>query len=261
MSLALIIRDLRAAIDRREAILYFGWDDIRQQYRRTMLGPLWLIFSTCAWIFAMAFVMSALFNQHIADFLPHTAAGLFIWTFFSLAILDGSHVFVAAAPLINATRLPLMFYPLRSLVRYLLLYAHYLAMCLFLMACLGHFPPALSVLSILGILIQIPTVFGIILIMSLLNARYRDVMPIAGVLCQIMPLLTPIAWQREMLKKYDWLADANPFYHLIEIVRAPLLGKLPAMLSYEVSLGVMALSLALGLRLYSRARYRVIFWI
>jgi lipopolysaccharide transport system permease protein len=103
--------------------------------------------------------------------------------------------------------------------------------------------------------------FGIILIMSLLNARYRDVMPIAGVFCQIMPLLTPIAWQREMLKKYDWLADANPFYHLIEIVRAPLLGKLPEMLSYEVSLGMMVISLGLGLRLYGRARYRVIFWI
>ncbi len=258
---ALLKKDLFLTLPRREAIFYFGWDDVRQQYKRTKLGPFWLTLSTCAWIFAMAFVMAALFNQKISDFLPHTMTGMFVWTFFSLSILEGSNIFVVASPLINSTRLPLLFHPLRALVRYTFLYAHYLGVCLLLMLCLGHMPTTVSLLSILGVLMHIPTAFGIALLMASLNARYRDIMPIAGVLCQLMPLLTPIAWQRSMLKKHTWIADANPFYHLIEVVRAPLMGTVPATLSYIVSAGMMVLCLYLGLWIYSRVRYRVIFWV
>ncbi|MES2984413.1 MAG: ABC transporter permease [Pseudomonadota bacterium] len=261
MSVAMVRQDLMVALKRHDALLYFGWDDVRQQYKRTLLGPIWLTFSTCAWIFAMALVMASLFNQNISDFLPRTATGMFVWTFFSLSILDGATVFVGAAPLINATRLPLFFYPLRALIRYVILYGHYLAVCLLLMICIGHPPGWMAFLAIPGLLIHVATSFGFILLFGLSNARYRDIFPIAGVLCQLMPLMTPIAWQREMLKKHTWIADMNPFYHLIEIVRAPLMGHTPAALSYIVSLGTMVVVLTLGLIIYKRVRYKLIFWI
>lgn len=246
---------------RRDALLYFGWDDVRQQYKRTFLGPIWLTFSTCAWIFAMALVMASLFNQSIGTFLPHTAAGMFVWTFFALSILDGSTVFVYAAPMINSTRLPLFFYPLRALIRYVILYAHYLLVCVLLMVIIGHPPGIMALLAIPALLIHVITAFGIILIMGLVNTRYRDLGPIAGVMCQLTPLITPIAWQRDMLKKYTWIADANPFYHLIEIVRAPLVGQVPTTLSYTVSIATMLTAITLGLMVYRRARYHVIFWV
>ncbi len=257
----IVRQDLTVALKRHEALLYFGWDDVRQQYKRTFLGPIWLTFSTCAWIFAMALVMASLFGQSISDYLPRTATGMFVWTFFSLSILDGATVFVNASALINATRLPLFFYPLRALIRYIILYGHYLAVCILLMICIGHPPSWLALLAIPGLIIHVFTSFGFILMFGLVNARYRDVFPIAGVLCQLMPLVTPIAWQRDMLKTHTWIADINPFYHLIEIVRAPLLGQVPTMLSYGVSLGVMVASLAFGLFVYKRVRYHLIFWI
>ena len=256
-----IAQDLRAAAKRYDALLYFGWDDVRMQYKRTFLGPIWLTFSTCVWIFAMALVMASLLGQSITDLLPRTAAGMFIWTFFSLSIMDGAQVFVNAEPLINATRLPLLFHPLRALIRYIILYGHYLAVCLLLMIALGHPPGWMALLAIPALLIHIGAAFGILLMIGLTNARYRDIWPIAGVMCQLMPLMTPIAWQREMLKKYTWIADANPFYHLIEIVRAPLLGTVPATLSYIVSIGFMVTVLTLGLLIYRRVRYHVIFWV
>lgn len=261
MGLRSVRQDFAAAIARSEALLYFGVDDVRQQYKRTFLGPIWLTFSTGAWVLAMALVMASLFNQSLADFLPRTMAGMFIWTFFALAILDGANVFVTAAPLINSTRLPLFFYPLRALVRYIVLYAHYLLICIVMMMLLGHIPGLLALLVIPALILQILTAFGLILMTGLINTRYRDMLPMAGVMCQLMPLLTPIAWQRDMLKKYVWIADANPFYHLIQIVRAPLMGELPATLSYMVSFGTMLFTLSLGLFIYRRVRYHVIFWV
>ncbi len=261
MASSTISQDFKAAFAQHDALLYFGWDDVRMQYKRTFLGPIWLTFSTCAWIFAMALVMASLFGQSIGDFLPRTAAGMFVWTFFSLSILDGANVFVNAAPLINSTRLPLLFHPLRAMVRYIILYGHYLAVCLLLMIALGHPPGLLALLAIPALLIHVGTSLGIVLMMGLINTRYRDILPIAGVMCQLMPLMTPIAWQRDMLKKYTWIADANPFYHLIEIVRAPLMGEVPATLSYLVAGGTMLVTLTLGLLIYRRVRYHVIFWV
>jgi ABC-type polysaccharide/polyol phosphate export permease len=251
-----IIQDFKAAFARHDALRYFGWDDVRMQYKRTFLGPIWLTFSTCAWIFAMALVMASLFGKGIGDFLPRTAAGMFVWTFFSLSIIDGANVFVNAAPLINSTRLPLLFHPLRALVRYIILYAHYLVVCLLLMIALGHPPGLLALLAIPALILHVGTSLGIVLMMGLINTRFRDILPIAGVMCQLMPLMTPIAWQRDMLKKYTWIADANPFY-----VRAPLMGEVPATLSYLVAGGTMLLTLTLGLLIYRRVRYHVIFWV
>lgn len=261
MSLAVVVEDFKQAARRYPALLYFGWDDIRQQYRRTFLGPIWLTFGTCAWIFGMALVLSALFGQSIGTFLPHTATGMFIWTFLALSLTDGCNVFVTASALINSMRLPLFFHVFRALLRYTILYAHYLAVCLLLMLVLGHPPGMLALLAIPGIAIHIVTAFGFIMVMGLTNARYRDLMPILGVMCQLMPLLTPIAWKRDMLKQHTWIADFNPFYHLIEIVRAPLMGELPTTLSYQVSLAVMVLAVVIGLWRFQRVRYKLIFWI
>ncbi len=261
MVLKSILLDFREAFNRRHAIIYFGSDDIAQQYKRTTLGPIWLICTTCFWVLSMAIVMAALFNQPISSFLPHAAIGLFVWTFMSYGLYDGCNVFVAAGPLISGTRLPLLFHPMRAMVRYLLLYAHYLGVYLLFMFCIGRLPSAIGILSLLGVAIQIPTVFGVLLMTSVLNARYRDVMPLSGMVCQVMPLLTPIAWQSDMVKRYSWLFKLNPIYHFIEIVRRPLLGAVPEMLSYAYSVGMMLVSLVVGLLLFSRARARLIFWV
>lgn len=261
MKNASIYGELRLAMQYAPALFYFGWDDIRQQYKRTFLGPIWLTFGTCLWIFGMALVLSALFNSPISDFLPHTIMGMFIFMFLSLSITDGCNTFVNAASLIQSMRLPLLFHVLRSLTRYSLLYAHYLAVGVLLMTLVGHPPSPFSILAIPGIIIHLVLAFGIILSMGFVNARYRDLLPIATVVCQLMPLMTPIAWKRDMLKQHTWIADFNPFYHLIEIVRAPMMGATPSLVSYVVSLAVMILMLLFGLWRFRTSRYKLIFWI
>ncbi|MEJ0009681.1 MAG: hypothetical protein WDN72_03640 [Alphaproteobacteria bacterium] len=91
-----------------------------------MLGPIWLTFGTIAWIFGMALVLSALFNQPLVSFLPHTTIGMFVWAFFALSLTGrlqrlhqrlGPHPFDAAAaavpcrPGAAALRVPLRALP------------------------------------------------------------------------------------------------------------------------------------------------------
>jgi len=55
--------------------------------------------------------------------------------------------------------------------------------------------------------------------------------------------------------------DANPFYHLVDIVRAPLLGKAPSLLTVVSVLAMAIVGWYLTYLLYVRFRRRVPYWL
>jgi len=73
--------------------------------------------------------------------------------------------------------------------------------------------------------------------------------------------LTPIFWQPETLSAQSLLLDLNPFYYLMEVVRAPLLGE---PLSAQIWLVAIALTIcgwSAALLMYSRVRRRIAYWL
>ena len=58
--------------------------------------------------------------------------------------------------------------------------------------------------------------------LAVLSTRYRDIPPIVATVLQITVFATPIMWPVSSLGEKHFIADINPFYHLIEIVRGPL---------------------------------------
>jgi lipopolysaccharide transport system permease protein len=78
---------------------------------------------------------------------------------------------------------------------------------------------------------------------------------------QIAFFMTPVIWTPEQLGRGQALLPYNPFFDMLEIVRAPLLGTLPA---EGIWLGAMLYSIALWVlawSLFTRARGRIAFWI
>jgi ABC-2 type transport system permease protein/lipopolysaccharide transport system permease protein len=78
---------------------------------------------------------------------------------------------------------------------------------------------------------------------------------------QVLFLITPIIWMPDLLGPRQYMAECNPFFHLIEIVRAPMLGVSPSQQTIWVTLAVTAANaLTTGL-LFHRFRARIAFWI
>jgi ABC-2 type transport system permease protein/lipopolysaccharide transport system permease protein len=78
---------------------------------------------------------------------------------------------------------------------------------------------------------------------------------------QILFLITPIIWLPSMLEQRSYLAEANPFYHLIEVVRAPLLGSAPSANTVAAVVAITAVNFLLTTVLFSRYRSRIAYWI
>ena len=246
---------------------YLGWQDIKQRYRRSLLGPLWISISMGVIALGLGILYSALFRTPIETFLPHVAVGLLIWNFISGCILEGSEVFIANEGLIKFLPAPLTLHIYRLVWRQTLFFLHNLVVWAVLMVIFPH-PLGIS------LLLAIPA-FGLLMIngawvavlSGIIATRFRDIPPIIASLTQLVFYLTPIVWSVDILKGNEAalerarLAELNPVLHFLEILREPLLGE-PITPRYWAVAGVITvLGWAAALVCLRNYRSRVAYWV
>ena len=68
-------------------------------------------------------------------------------------------------------------------------------------------------------------------------------------------------WNHEIVPiNRRFMVDYNPFYYFIEIIRSPLMGKVPELKQYLVVLGVTVVGFALTTLLYRHLRRQLAFY-
>ncbi len=255
------LRDIAQSFRTIDMAAFLAWDDIRERYVRTFLGPLWIVLSTGIWFAVMGFVMGNIFEQKLADYLPYLVCGLVIWLLISSCISEGSMVLLVAKRLIVSYHLPIFTNFLRFIIRNQIIFLHNVVI---LAIVLLIFPQPLNGatwLVILGIALNTIILTSGAVLLSLANIRYRDTQMVITNALQVLPYVTPIFWHREMLKNHMWVADWNPVYHMIEIMRAPLLGNSPSDLSWMVTVGLAVVLPLIAAISFINFRHRIIFWI
>ncbi len=228
-------RDLVDGIASWPLWLLLGWQDIRQRYRRSLLGPFWLTMSMAVLIATLGFLFTNLWKTDPSEYLPFLTAGLIAWAFLSGAITDGCSAFIGAEGYIKQVRLPLSAFTHRTVWRNLIIFFHNL-LAYVLVLVIFRMTPGLEALWVLpGLFLLGLNATWLSLWCGLVSARFRDVPQIVNALLQPAFYITPIIWMPDLVPDRFLLVQSNPFYHLIELVRAPLLGASPALLSWQVA--------------------------
>ena len=70
--------------------LSLAWQDIKDRFSRTVLGPFWIVISNAMLVIGITIVFGALFKTPIADFLVYVALGIALWTFLSTVMTGAS---------------------------------------------------------------------------------------------------------------------------------------------------------------------------
>jgi lipopolysaccharide transport system permease protein len=97
--------------------------------------------------------------------------------------------------------------------------------------------------------------------LGILCTRFRDILPIVGNIIQVAFFFTPVMWSPDILKDRAWVADYNPLYHLIELIRAPVLGQPIQTNSWLVSIGMLIVGFLVAQVLMTKYRNRVVYWL
>jgi ABC-2 type transport system permease protein/lipopolysaccharide transport system permease protein len=118
-----------------------------------------------------------------------------------------------------------------------------------------------SFLSVLGLILVIGVGIWTGLILGALSARFRDVPPIVSSMMQIAFFMTPIFWTPSSLPNRQAFVYFNPFYYLVEVVRAPLLGQTPPLSVWLTVIAFNCLAAPVAIVFFARCRARIPYWV
>jgi ABC-type polysaccharide/polyol phosphate export permease len=254
-------RDLREGLLKYRLWTMLGWNDIRQRYRRSILGPFWITVSMAIFITLLGVIYSRIFKMDVKVFLPYVAMGIISWGLVSATILESCSVFSEGASVIKQIKLPYSIYPLRMMWRSLIVFFHTVILIVPI-AIFFHINLGLNTLLVIpGVLLVVVNQTWVAIVVGIVSTRYRDLNPLIGTAVQVSMFCTPIMWPVDALGNARIIAEVNPFYHLVQLIRAPLLGNVPEALSYEVVLGVCAVGYVVAAAILSRALRRLVYWL
>lgn len=241
----------------------FGWQDIRQRYRRSVLGPFWLTISTAILIATMGFVFANLFGRPLQDYFPNLAVGLIFWTFIRQVVENGTDVFTSQERVIKQVNLPLTTHVLRMIWRNLIMLGHNAVIIIGIWLWFGVWPGLSALQVVPGIILLILNGIWVAWLAAIICTRFRDVVPIITSIMQILFYFTPILWLPEMMieRGVGFVVDYNPMAHLLALVRAPLLGQAVPLLSWSVGIGLLVAGVPLTWYAMARLRHRIAYWL
>ncbi len=258
----LAVQDVRDGAALWRLGLTLGWFDIRLRYRGSVLGPFWLTLSTGVMIGALGVLYSQLFKMELHDYLPFLALSLVLWNVLGSVVADACTSFQQAESMIRSQRMPFTLYAIRVITRNLLVLAHNIPVILVVYAAFDVWPGVPAWAAIPGILLWVIDGLASCLFLGAVCARFRDIPPIVASVMQIAFFISPIIWKPELLKgPQAALLPFNPFYTLLEIVRAPLLGQAANGQVWASALGYSALLCGVSWLLFARVRGRLAFWV
>lgn len=260
--------DLKRGFGQRELWLALGLQDIKQRYRRSVLGPLWITLATGVMAVALGLLYSMLFQMDLREFLPHVAVGLIMWSFISGCIIEGSQVFIANEGLIKQLPSALSVHVYRLVWKQFLILCHNLVIWVALLA-VFRIPVGWEVLlAVPGIVLLVANGVWVSMFFGIIATRFRDVAPLLESLVQLLFYMTPIVWTTKTLLEQGGavaerarLAELNPLFHYLAVVRGPMINEPVEMHSWVIVAVLTVLGTLFAMVFMRQWRSRVSYWV
>ncbi|AMB87546.1 ABC transporter permease [Pseudomonas agarici] len=251
--------------DARYFWVHLALADLRARWRRSFLGVAWSVIQPLGMTLLLALVFSKLFNTNIVSYAPYILSGIIVWEFISANTVAGSLSFVQADAYIKQCNHPLAIYTLRTVIG---------SVIVLMLASLSLYGWAavvlpqnigwcwLASLTLYPILCLIA--WPVATLLSYISSRFRDIPHALGLVMQSLWFISPVYFEEKMFRRggLDALVDYNPVYHILQLIRAPLLnGEWPTMDNYLFSVGTACLFALIALLVGRRVERKVIFYL
>lgn len=238
-----------------------AWHDVVSRYRGSILGPLWITLSMGLMVLGIGFLYSRLLNMPLKEFLPFVALGIVFFGLITQTINEGCDTFVQASSMLSQTALPMFTFVWRTVLRNLVNLGHHLVIVIGVLIWSGLWRDANVPLALAGLVLVVANIAWISLLVSIASARFRDIPQIVASITQFAMFMTPVFWRPQGSLLNHALLKFNPFFHLLDAVRSPMLGGHPDPVSYLV-IGLMAVGgWALAFTVFTLTRRRIVHYL
>lgn len=257
------LTDIFDALLKCRLALVFGWQDVAQRYRRSRVGAFWLTLNMAVFIGALGLIFGTLFQSNMREFLPYLCAGIIVWTFISTSLTEGCTTFSSSEGMILQVKMPLFIHIMRTLWRNIIIFSHNIVIFPVVLIVVGGEVGVNTLWVFPGFLLLCINLSWMMLVLAIICARFRDITQVTTNILQVLFYATPIMWMIKILPSHvskDFI-NWNPFYHLVELLRAPLLGGAPSGLNWGVSLVMAIIGWMLSIAFFGKYRWRIAYWL
>lgn len=239
--------------------LYSAGFNFVVRYRKTMLGPAWLLVGPILFIATLGLLYSQIGGTLPAVFVPHLTVGLIVWTLISGFVTGSTTIFPRGRVQILQGGMGLADLVMVDVFSTILQFLHQVVIIVAVLVIVGKTVSSYALVSFIGLSLLIANGVWLAIVFGIVGARYRDLAEVVQAVMRIAFLATPIIWLPGEAGRGGVMSAFlvfNPFYHFLELIRAPLLGNAIQPLSWLIVLSITVLGFGLAQFFYVRfARY------
>lgn len=260
-----LIRDLVQSLRKPEFWSYSAWLEIATKYRRSRLGILWMMIPAALYVWGMGWFFSGLRAGAIGPYIAHMGVGFLMFRLVMMVVSESASVAVSQRAFILDGRTRMTDFVLRVVAKaffYLLMSIPVVLPALFMHVDGGGWPSL--VLPVAGLLLVVLNCIWMAALVAIAGARFPDIHEFTTSLYILGFVFTPILWHAADAPAGTFrgvVMRLNPIYHMIEVVRAPLLANTDDRLSWVVVASMAVAGWGLAAILYRRYVRMVPLWV
>jgi lipopolysaccharide transport system permease protein len=251
----------------KDLIIQLTRKDFLGQYQQTLLGPFWVVLQPILSVFVYVLVFNNVIGISTGNVPPFLfyLIGITLWNLFSEIFLQTSKTFSQNADIFSKVYFPRIVVAISTLWLQLQLFSINLLLLIsvyifYLYKGMVDFDLGRAFLIIPIIMITAGIGFGGGLVLSVLTAKYRDLMSLVQVLIRLLMFACPIFYTLSMVpKKVQWFVIINPLSSLFEFFRYAFIGTASLdilLLSYSIVF--MILIVCFGIMLFNKMSDKLI---
>lgn len=245
----------------RDLVILFVKRDLKNVYKQTVLGPLWIVINPflSTFVFTVIFgIIANISTDGIPQFLFYMSGNI-LWSFFSSCFNRASSTFLSNARIFGKVYFPRFVMPLSGIIYNSITFLVQFVMFAILVAVYAltgaNVHPNLIVLALPILLIHIAFLgTGTGLIISSLTTKYRDLNVLVSFGLTLWMYLTPVVYPVSQIpESFRFIMLLNPVAPIVETFRYAFLGSG----SFEwffllISAAVTAVLLILGMIVFNQ---------
>lgn len=245
--------------DKRSALLYFAWSNIKIRFKATYLGFVWTALEPMMYFVVLYVVFTSIRASTREDFAIYLITGIMIYHIFLRGSAGGLVSLKSNESILYSYNIKREFFPVASTLSTTILLFVEVAVFFFLMPFFGFIPSITIVFLPIILFLLLALVLGLSYILSITFLYIRDIHPLWMVFTQVLFFLSPIFWYLKdvggiMLE----IQKINPVGQLIELAHKIVFGEIPPLNEWLYTSAIIFGILFVGYALFRKLEKNVV---
>lgn len=253
--------DIRSGIQKFRLWLYLARKDVSRKYDASFFGVGWITIEHFFVILGIGLLYSQVNSIDTGRFLVYYAVGLTTWSFIASIANESVVLFPNVSGQLKSTSNPVSIYVFKTLAKSTFRLCLQIPVVVFFVLVTSSGVGDYAIMSGVGFVLVLLCGACGSFTLAIIGARYRDFAGFVQSIIRLAFFITPVFWDVEQIGENEKYMNLNPFFHLIEVVREPLISNSFDMLHFYCVAGFLLALFTSAVCSMMLARHKIIYWL